>query len=318
MSRLASRSAEVFSSSAVACWKRRPNSSRRAVRRCSTSAASSISRSSRALEAMLVTLLPHHELRLHGQLVAGEAHGVARELLRHAGELEHHTPRLHDRHPALGRALAGAHAGLGRLLRVGLVGIDVDPDLAAALDLAGHRDTGGLDLAVREPAGLERLDAVLAELHGGLPTREPGPSAAVLLAELDALRGQHQRPPPPGPRPPPRPPGPRPPPPPPRPPPPPPPKPPPRPPPPPGPPPRPPGPPPRPPGPPPRPPRPPPGPPPGPPRPPGPPGPPPAPTACGASSSVRYCWKPEGMISPLLTQTFTPMRPKLVRASKKP
>ena len=41
--------------------------------------------------------------------------------------------------------------------------------------------------------------------------------------------------------------------------------------------------------------------------------------ACwGASISVRSCAKPEGMISPLLIQTFTPIRPKVVLASKKP
>src|SRR5204863_3364902 len=101
-------------------------------------------------------------------------------------------PGLHDGHPALGVALAGAHAGLGRLLRVRLVREHVDPDLAATLDLARHRDTGGLDLAVGEPTGLERLEAVLAELHALLTAGEPGAPAAVLLAELDSLRRQHQ------------------------------------------------------------------------------------------------------------------------------
>src|SRR5213076_2513688 len=109
------------------------------------------------------------------------------------GQLEHDAARLDDRHPAFGVALAGAHAGLGRLLREGLVGIDVDPDLAAALDLAGHGDSGGLDLAVGEPARLERLQAVVAERHGLLAAREPGSPAAVLLAELDALGRQHYR-----------------------------------------------------------------------------------------------------------------------------
>ena len=83
----------------------------------------------------------------------------------HAGELEHHAARLDDGDPALRVALAGAHAGLGRLLGERLVRIDVDPDLAATLDLARHRDTSGLDLAVGEPAGLEGLEAVLAELR---------------------------------------------------------------------------------------------------------------------------------------------------------
>src|SRR6202012_2054000 len=98
----------------------------------------------------------------------------------HAGQLEHHASGLDDRDPALGRALAGAHAGLGRLLGVGLVRIDIDPDLAAALDLAGHRDTSGLDLTVGQPAGVHRLQAVLAELDLDLPAGRPGPAGRVV------------------------------------------------------------------------------------------------------------------------------------------
>src|SRR4029434_7565727 len=44
-----------------------------------------------------------------------------------------------------------------------LVGEDVDPDLAPTLDVAGHGDTGGLDLAVGDPGRLEGLEAVVAE-----------------------------------------------------------------------------------------------------------------------------------------------------------
>src|SRR5205085_1113333 len=104
--------------------------------------------------------------------------------LRDAGELEHHPARLDDGDPALGRPLALAHAGLGGLLRVRLVGEDVDPDLAAALDLARHRDPGRLDLAVGDPALLEGLDAVVAEVHLGLAARLAAPAAPVVLAEL--------------------------------------------------------------------------------------------------------------------------------------
>src|SRR4051794_22983431 len=156
---------------------------------CSASSSGVISRSSAIL--MLGVVLRRHELAADRQLHAGQADRLAGERLGHAGQFEHHATRLDDGHPALGRALAGAHAGLGRLLGEGLVGIDVDPDLAAALDLAGHRDTGGLDLAVGEPAGVERLQAVLAELHPGLAAREPGSAPTVLLAVLDALRGEH-------------------------------------------------------------------------------------------------------------------------------
>src|SRR4051794_23844676 len=145
-----------------------------------------------------------------------QAHGLACEGLRHSGELEHHAARLDDGDPAFGVALAGAHAGLGRLLGVGLVREDVDPHLAATLDLARHRDTGGLDLPVGQPAGLQRLQPVVAEGDGLLAAGEPGAPAAMHLAELASLGSEHQReippersgrgpprPPPPRPRPPP-------------------------------------------------------------------------------------------------------------------
>src|SRR5438477_3776959 len=132
-----------------------------------------------------------HYLRLHGELLPGQTERLLGEGLRHAGELEHHAARLDHADPALGRALARAHASLGRLLREALVGEDVDPDLAAALDLARHGDTGRLDLAVRDPAGVERLEPVVAELDGRLAAREAPAAAAVHLAELRLLRHQH-------------------------------------------------------------------------------------------------------------------------------
>src|SRR5579859_5636428 len=131
-----------------------------------------------------------HDLRLHGELLAGEAERLFGERLRNAGKLEHHTAGLDHGDPALGRALAGAHARLGRLLREALVGKDVDPDLAAALDLARHRDTSRLDLAVRDPAGVECLEAVVAELYGRLAAREPATASAMHLAVLGLLRHQ--------------------------------------------------------------------------------------------------------------------------------
>src|SRR3954466_12890798 len=133
-----------------------------------------------------------HDLRLHGELLAGPAERLLGEGLGHAGELEHHSPRLGHADPALGRALAGAHAGLGRLLREALVGEDVDPDLAAALDLACHRDTSRLDLAVRDPAGVHGLEAIVAVLDDGLARGSAAPAAAVDFPELRLLRHQHQ------------------------------------------------------------------------------------------------------------------------------
>ena len=63
-----------------------------------------------------------------------------------------------------------------------LVGEDVDPDLAAALDLARHRDTGGLDLAVRDPARA-RSPSARSRRTGRvvLALREAGAPAAMRL-----------------------------------------------------------------------------------------------------------------------------------------
>src|SRR5215475_10193794 len=148
----------VFSSAPVACWKRRLKSSCRLLRSASTTSSSVSSRISLAFNEIPLSL---HELRLHRQLHGREPDRLAGERLRHAGQLEHDAARLDDRDVALGRPLARAHAGLERLLGDGLVREDVDPDLAAALDLARHGDTGGLDLAVGDPAFLDGLEAVL-------------------------------------------------------------------------------------------------------------------------------------------------------------
>ena len=130
-------------------------------------------------------------MRLDRELAAGEPQRLLGERLGHAGELEHHAAGLDDGDPALGRALAGAHARLGRLLRERLVREDVDPDLAATLDLAGHGDTGGLDLPVRDPAGLERLQAEVAVLDGELALGRAATAPAVVLAECGSAREQH-------------------------------------------------------------------------------------------------------------------------------
>src|SRR3954453_9179759 len=126
--------------------------------------------------------LAEDELGPDGKLVTGQAHRLAGERLRHAGQLEHHAAGLDDGDPPLGGALAGAHAGLGRLLRDGLVREDVDPHLAAALDLARHGDSGSLELAVGDPTALESLQPELAELHAGAALGVARAPSAVLLA----------------------------------------------------------------------------------------------------------------------------------------
>src|SRR5215217_7455401 len=193
ISRFVSCSRVVFSSAPVTDWKRRLNSSCRRSRNASSNWSSLMSLRSLAFKEIG---LPFHDLRLHGQLVAREAKRLFRERLRHARELEHHAARLYDGDPCLGGALALAHARLGRLLRDRLVREDVDPDLAAALDVAADRHAARLDLAVRHPPGLLRLQAEVPERHLAPPVSQAGHPALEHLAELDPLRTQHRSAPP--------------------------------------------------------------------------------------------------------------------------
>src|SRR5688572_3277194 len=134
----------------VASWKRRSYRWRRCV---ASSEPSSLSDSSRTLTMSIATThsLANQELDADRQLVAGQAHGLGRLVLRHAGHLEEDPAGLDDRDPVVGRALARAHSDLGRLLGDRLVGEDADPDLAAALDVTGHRASSSLYLARRDP-----------------------------------------------------------------------------------------------------------------------------------------------------------------------
>src|SRR5665648_244091 len=173
----------VFSSCPVACWNRRLNSSSRFCLSSCSSSWPSISLISLTFKAVL----PRHETCLDRELLGGEADGLFRQVLGHAGQFEHHPAGLDHGDPLIGRTFARAHPGLGRLRRHRLVRKDVDPHLAATLDLAGHGDPGGLDLPVGHPAGLERLQTILAELHAGLALGLTGASAALLLAVLYSL-----------------------------------------------------------------------------------------------------------------------------------
>src|SRR3954463_1911123 len=115
----------VFSSAPVAIWKRRLNRFSRLSARRLTSSSSESSLSSLALKEISLSL---HELRLDGELTPGGAQGLAGERLGHTGELEHDAAGLDHGHPMLGRALAGAHAGLGGLLGHRLFGGEGYPD----------------------------------------------------------------------------------------------------------------------------------------------------------------------------------------------
>src|SRR5690606_28488795 len=83
------------------------------------------------------------------------------------------------------------HADLGRLLRDRLVREDPDPDTATTLDVAGHGAPGGLDLAGREAAPTDGLQAVLTEGNHGTAGRQALVAALLLLAVLASFGLQH-------------------------------------------------------------------------------------------------------------------------------
>src|SRR4051812_17636859 len=151
--------------------------------------ASLISRMS--LASIRVCLLTHHELRFDSDLGGGQRHRLPSDIRRHALELEHHPSRLHYCHPALGRAFSLTHAGLGGLLGDRLVGEDPDPDFATTLDVSRQSNTSGLDLPVRDPARLHRLEAVMTERHFVATGRQTLGAALEPLSELYALWTKH-------------------------------------------------------------------------------------------------------------------------------
>src|ERR1035437_6792350 len=126
------------------------------------------------------------------ELVAGETHSLESLDLIDAGHLEEDAARLDHGHPGVWRALTGAHSGFGRLLRRRLVGEDADPDLAAALDRAGHGASSCLDLATRDPGRLGRGKAEFAECHGRAALGDARHPASLDLAVLDLSGHQHR------------------------------------------------------------------------------------------------------------------------------
>src|SRR3982074_76458 len=166
------RSRPWLSSWPVAAWKRRLNSSILASASLLSSSSSVVPRRSAATRALAITphrplalrILPLHkhsmgslcvltsrlshlalyEFALHRELVHRTAQRLPGDGLRYTRQLEHDPAGLDVGDPPLGRPLARAHPGLGRLLGQRAVRVDRDPYLPAAADVPRHRDTGGL------------------------------------------------------------------------------------------------------------------------------------------------------------------------------
>src|SRR5258708_38359657 len=132
-----------------------------------------------------------HEARGDRQLGRGERERLGGQAARHAVDLEHDAPRLDPADPEFRRALARAHAHLGGLGRDRHVREHAHPDAAEALDVTRHGAARGLDLARREPARLDRLEAVGAEIQGVAALGLAMDAALVRLAVLGAGWLQH-------------------------------------------------------------------------------------------------------------------------------
>src|SRR3954462_9550740 len=131
------------------------------------------------------------EARADRQLRRAKAERLAGYVLRHAVDLEHDAARLDARRPVFGRALAGAHAHLGRLLRDRHVREDPDPHPAGALHGARDRAPRRLDLARGDALGVDRLEAELAEVEVRAALGRAVDAALELLAEPGLLGLQH-------------------------------------------------------------------------------------------------------------------------------
>src|SRR5439155_23396585 len=131
------------------------------------------------------------EARLDRQLGGRQLQRLARDLCRHAVDLEQDAAGLDAHNPVFRRALARAHAHLERLLRHRHVRIDADPDLPGALHVARERTASRFDLASGHTLGLHGLEAVMPEGELDARGRNALDPALVRLAELGAHWLQH-------------------------------------------------------------------------------------------------------------------------------
>src|ERR1700722_12220883 len=136
-------------------------------------------------------LLSGNESCLDRQLVDRAGQRFPRDLLVGVTQLEQHAAWLYVGDPPFRRTLARTHAGFGRLLGQRTVREDVDPHLAATLDVPVDRDTSGLDLPVGDVGVLQRLDAIVTEAHRRPAAGDATLPGVVLLAVLDLAGNQH-------------------------------------------------------------------------------------------------------------------------------
>src|SRR5262249_5973388 len=191
MSRRAWRTRAVFSSWPLAFWKRRLNASFLRAISSPFSWSGVFARRSSIFMTSVSFAQARDEARLHRQLGGRQLEGLLRDAAGHAVDLEHDPPRMDAADPVFRRALAAAHAHLGRLARDRHIREDADPDAADALQVTDHSATRRLDLPRGDAAQLHGLQTKGAEIERVAALSRTVDAALVGLAVLGSLRLQH-------------------------------------------------------------------------------------------------------------------------------
>src|ERR1051326_4521587 len=189
------RTRPVFSSWPLARWKRRLNCSFLSLPSWSPSSSVDLTRKSSAVLFFFLAILvspsavqPRHELGGDRQLRRAKPHGLLGRVHVDAIDLEQDAARLDLGHPEFRRAFSRAHANFRRLLRHRNIRKHANPDAAGALHLACDGTPRRLDLAGVDALGLQRLQAILAEIERGPGFGGAVDAALVLLSEVGACR----------------------------------------------------------------------------------------------------------------------------------
>src|SRR5215475_2665872 len=194
MSRRTWRTRAVFSSWPLAFWKRRLNASFLRAISSPFSWSGVFARRSSIFMTSVSFAQARDKARLHRQLGGRQLEGLLRDAARHAVDLEHDPPRMDAADPVFGRALAAAHAHLGRLAGDRHVREDADPDATDTLQVASHGAPRRLDLARGNAARFDGLQAEGAEIERVAALGRTVDAALVGLPVLGSLRLQHSVP----------------------------------------------------------------------------------------------------------------------------
>ena len=103
------------------------------------------------------------KLGFYRQFMAGQPHGFFGLGCGHAVHLKHNPAALYHSNEMVNRALAAAHRRFIAMQGYGLVRKYANPNLAAALNVAGHGAPGAFNLPGRHPRAFHGLQCEVAK-----------------------------------------------------------------------------------------------------------------------------------------------------------